>query len=66
MRPDGVFIEDPFDQQFKPPAGFPLTMESRPNHSGVIDDHKVARAKTVREIAELTVVHHVGAHVKKA
>jgi hypothetical protein len=61
-----VFIEDPFDQQFKPPPSFPLTVESRPNDSGVVDDQQVARAKTVREIAELTVVYHVGAHVKKA
>jgi hypothetical protein len=61
-----VFIEDPFDQQFKPTAGFPLTMEPRPNHSGVVDDHKVARAKTVWEISELTVEHCVGAHQQKA
>jgi hypothetical protein len=58
-----VLIEDSFDQQFKPAAGLPLTMKSRPNHSGVVDDHEVTRGQTVWEIAELTIVNCVGAHL---
>jgi hypothetical protein len=60
-----VFIQDPFDQQFKTAAGFALTMESRPNHSGVVDDQQVTWGQTGREVTEVAIVHCVGAHLQQ-
>ena len=65
LGPDRVFIQDPFDQQFKTAAGVALTMESRPNHSGVIDDQQVTWGQTGREVTKVAIVHCVGAHVQQ-
>jgi hypothetical protein len=61
-----VCIEDPFDQYFDSAAGFALTMESRPNHAGVVDDQKVTRGQEVSEIAELAIMQCGGRDVQQS
>src|SRR5690606_3018124 len=52
------------DQNFNPATGFFLAKQASRNHSGIVEDQKVARLKQIRKIGELKMLGLTGQAIK--